>query len=210
MRQSGIAQRSHRRLVVRLVVVVVAMFGFGFALVPLYSTFCKALGLNGRFVDIQDGSYAARSAPVTADKNRTVTVQFLASVNDGLDWEFRPLVHELRVHPGQTYEVKYYARNATDRAVVGQAVPSLAPGLAVKYFTKMECFFFTQQTLAAREQKEMPLTFHVDPRLPREITTLTLAYTFFESKARAATNQDEGRLASVRPDQNNNTRIRLD
>ncbi len=189
-------REANLRLVRRTVLVAVAMFGFGFLLVPLYSVVCDAFGLNGRFVDIQSGDYDQAAAKVRAgtarvDTSRTVTVQFVANRNGALNWEFRPLVRSMKVHPGKVYEVRYFARNLTGREVVGQAVPSLSPGEAVKYFTKIECFCFTRQDLKAREAQEMPLRFMVDPALPRDVRTITLAYTFFDTgdKPPAATAQ---------------------
>ncbi len=189
-------RNGNARLVRRAVLVAVAMFGFGFLLVPIYSVVCDAFGINGRFVDIQSGKYDAgaarlRVAGAQVDTSRTVTVQFVANRNGNLNWEFRPLVRTMKVHPGKVYEVRYFARNLTGREVVGQAVPSLAPGEAVKYFTKIECFCFTRQDLKAGEAKEMPLRFMVDPALPGNVRTITLAYTFFDTgdKPPAATAQ---------------------
>ncbi len=189
-------RNGNARLVRRAVLVAVAMFGFGFLLVPLYSVMCDAFGLNGRFVDIQSGDYDQAAAKVRADSaqvdtSRTVTVQFVANRNGALNWEFRPLVRTMKVHPGKVYEVRYFARNLAGREVVGQAVPSLVPGEAVKYFTKIECFCFTRQDLKAGEAKEMPLRFMVDPALPGNVRTITLAYTFFDTgdKPPAATAQ---------------------
>jgi cytochrome c oxidase assembly protein subunit 11 len=173
------AQRAHanRRIVTRLAVVVLAMFGFGFALVPLYDVFCKVTGLNGK-----TGRIALEQAlSEKVDDQRMVTVEFLATVNSGLPWEFRPVVKKVRVHPGAITEVRYYARNLTDASVTGQAIPSLAPGLAARYFNKTECFCFTRQTLDPREAREMPLRFVVDPDLPAEVRTVSLSYTFYQA-----------------------------
>ena len=178
--------KSHNKLVGKLLLVVVGMFGFGFALAPMYEAFCNAFGINGRFVDIQKGSYDATVATnkMQLDKDRTVTVQFTASRNQNLQWEFRPMETSVTVHPGEVREVKYYAKNMTGKTVVAQAVPSIVPGQASKYFNKMECFCFTQQTFAPGEAKEMPLRFVVDSGLPKKISTLTLAYTFFDTERR--------------------------
>jgi cytochrome c oxidase assembly protein subunit 11 len=111
-----------------------------------------------------------------------VTVEFLATVNSDLPWDFRPMVKRIKVHPGEVTEVNYFARNKTDNLVVGQAVPSLAPGLAAKYFSKTECFCFTRQALGPGESKEMPLRFVVDPELPDEVRTVSLSYTFYQAK----------------------------
>ena len=170
---------ANRKLVGRLGLVVLAMFGFGFALVPLYDVFCEVTGLNGKTgrVAVED----VLSGQV--DTEREVTVEFVVAVNSDLPWDIKPLVRKIRVHPGEITEVKYGARNVTGGTVVGQAVPSLVPGLASKYFNKTECFCFTKQTLAAGEYKEMPLRFVVDPALPKDVNSVALSYTFFRMDA---------------------------
>lgn len=185
--------RSNRKLVKKLTIVVFAMFGFGFALVPMYNLVCDAFGINGRFLDIEQGTYGVkegeskgRKLAARKDLDRTVTVQFTTTLNQNLDWEFRPMTQSMQLHPGEIKRVKYYARNKTGKTVVAQAVPSLAPGQAVKYFTKMECFCFSQQTFKPGEAKEMPLVFVVDPDLPQDISTITLGYTFFDTEKKAA------------------------
>ncbi len=169
---------ANTRVVKRLGIAAVLMFGFGFAMVPLYDVFCDITGINGKTGRLD--TEAALSQEV--DEERLVTVEFLASVNSELPWEFRPMIRKIKVHPGAVTEVNYFARNKTDRQVTGQAIPSLAPGLAAKYFNKTECFCFTRQTLQPRESKEMPLRFIVDPELPEEIRTVSLSYTFFPAK----------------------------
>lgn len=176
----SIAARSsgpgHRRTVLRLVLVVVGMFGFGFALVPLYDVFCEVTGLNGK-----TGVVTAAEVGDEVDTSREVTVELVATVNSGLPWEFRPVTKRMKVHPGKVYEVQYFARNLADREVTGQAVPSVTPGLASKYFNKTECFCFTQQRFEAGEGREMPVRFVVDRDLPEDIETVTLGYTFFNT-----------------------------
>ena len=169
----------------RLLLIVLAMFGFGFALSPLYSAMCKAFGINGRFIEIQNGSYdsSASVAKITeVDKSRSVTVQFTASRNQNMHWEFRPEENTVKVNPGEVRVVKFYAKNLTDKTVIAQAVPSIVPSRAVKYFNKIECFCFTQQTFKPGEARDMPLRFVVDPNLPKNISTVTLAYTFFDTQ----------------------------
>jgi len=168
-------QQANQRVVKRLGIAAVLMFGFGFAMVPLYDVFCDITGLNGKTGRLEQE--AALSQEV--DENRLVTVEFLATVNSKLPWEFKPMIRRIKVHPGEVTEVNYFARNKTDRLVAGQAIPSLAPGLAAKYFNKTECFCFSRQTLQPGESKEMPLRFVVDPQLPEEIRTVSLSYTFF-------------------------------
>ena len=167
---------ANRRLVGRLGLVVVAMFGFGFALVPLYDVFCEITGLNGKTGRLE--AEAALSQEV--DTGREVTVEFVVSVKSDLPWEIKPMVRRIKVHPGEVTEVKYAARNITDGVVVGQAVPSVVPSQASKYFNKTECFCFTQQSLAAGEYKEMPVRFIVDPGLPKNVRSVALSYTFFK------------------------------
>lgn len=170
------------------------MFLFGFVVMPpFYSLICDTFGLNGRFLDIESGEYTSSEGvskgtklAARKDLSRTVTVQFFTSLNQDLKWEFKPITRQLKVHPGEIKTVKFYARNKTGRRVVAQAVPSVAPGQAVKYFTKMECFCFNQQTFETGEVKEMPLVFVVDPDLPKNINTITLAYTFFDTDKKAA------------------------
>jgi len=157
------------------------MFGFGFALVPLYSVFCDITGLNGKTGRID----AEHALTAQVDRDRLVTVELLGSVNSDLPWEFRPMVRQLRVHPGEVTEVHYLARNRKDSRVTGQAVPSVAPGLAAKYFNKTECFCFTRQTLQAGEAKEMPVRFVVDPALPEDVVRISLSYTFFQAPGAA-------------------------
>lgn len=173
---------ANKRIVRRLLVAVIAMFGFGFALVPLYDVFCDITGINGKTGRLEREQALSQEI----DEERMVTVEFLASVNGELPWDFKPTTRRIKVHPGAVTEVTYTARNRTANTVVGQAVPSVAPGLAAKYFNKTECFCFTRQTLGPDEEKEMPLRFVVDPNLPEEIGTVSLSYTFFLAREEAA------------------------
>ena len=170
------SNRSNRRTALRLVVVVVAMFGFGYALVPLYDVLCEITGLGGR-----TGVVAADALDDGVDRHRTVQVQFLGTVNSRLPWEFRPSVASMEVHPGQVYETTYFARNLSTAAVTGQARPSVAPSVASLHFNKTECFCFVEQTLAPGEARDMPVRFVLSRDLPPEIATVTLSYTFFNS-----------------------------
>ena len=169
--------RANRRMLVRLSVVALAMFGFGYALVPFYDAICAALGVN---------SLVARSeAPANAqvDGSRTITVEFDANAHN-LPWQFRPLVRHVKVHPGEVATVEYEIANVRSEPVSAQAVPSYGPTRAGEYFHKMECFCFTQQTLAPGETRRMPVVFVVDPKLPKDVSTITLSYTFFEVAGR--------------------------
>jgi cytochrome c oxidase assembly protein subunit 11 len=163
-----------RTLVGKLAVLTVGMFGFGYLLVPLYDVFCDITGLGGR-----TSNEAAVNVTVEPDLDRTVEVEFIASLNQGAPWEFRPMVSRMTVHPGQMYTTEFWARNLRDVDRVGQAVPSVAPGTAAKFFEKTECFCFERQEFAAGEGKPMPVTFIVDPELPAHVDTITLSYTFF-------------------------------
>lgn len=180
----------------KLVIIAMLMFGFGFALVPLYSLVCDAFGINGRFLEIESGEYTAvegeKQGEVLSrhvDKSRTVKVQFFTTLNQNMNWKFKALTHSVKVHPGEITEVRFYAKNMMDKDVVAQAIPSLQPSQAIKYFTKMECFCFSQQTLRAGEGREMPLKFVVNPDLPKNIGTITLAYTFFDTGLKAKTEE---------------------
>ena len=196
-------QSANKKTVKRLVLVATAMFLFGSVVMPpFYSLLCDTFGINGRFVDIENGQYASKEGKLKGGKlaarkdlSRTVTVQFFTSLNQNLQWEFKALTRQIKVHPGEIKTVKFFAHNKTGRRVVAQAVPSVAPGQAVKYFTKMECFCFNQQTFEADEAKEMPLQFVVDPDLPKNINTITLAYTFFDTDKNAAKSKSNNKLA---------------
>ncbi len=161
------------------------MFGFGFALVPLYNVFCDITGLNGK-----TGAVSEQQAAVyEVDESREITVEFIASLNESLNWEFAPSVTKMKVHPGKVYTTQYFARNANGQPMIGQAVPSVMPSAASGYFNKTECFCFTKQLFEAGEGREMPVSFVVDPRLPEHIKTLTLSYTFFDVTQTAMTTQ---------------------
>jgi cytochrome c oxidase assembly protein subunit 11 len=176
---------DNRRSFARMALVAVAMFGFGYLLVPLYDVFCEITGLNGKTGQVDEAAVAKRYVP---DTDRWVEVQFVASNNLGMPWEFGPVVATMRVHPGQVYMTEYSAYNPTKVDMVGQAVPSVAPGKASRYFNKTECFCFSNQPLAAGERKAMPVRFIIDPNLPPGISTVTLAYTVFDVTETVAMN----------------------
>ena len=168
-------QNKNNKMVLKLLIVVVGMFGFGFALVPLYDVLCDALGINGKPSDT-----AAVYEAVEIDESRLVTVDFITRINTGMPWEFRTETKRVKVHPGQLNKVDFYVRNPAKTAIVGQAVPSVSPGPAAIYMNKTECFCFESQTLAAGERVELPVRFIVDPALPEEIGSLSLGYTLFD------------------------------
>jgi cytochrome c oxidase assembly protein subunit 11 len=167
--------QANRRLVKGLLIAVLAMFGFGFALVPLYNVFCDITGLNGK-----TRNEAVAAVDDEADKSRTVTVEFVASVNQSAPWQFAPKIAKMKVHPGEFYQTSFVAENLTDQDLVGQAVPSVSPGLAAQHFQKIECFCFSRQDFKPHENKDMPVVFRLDPNLSPEVSTVTLSYTFFK------------------------------
>lgn len=178
----GSIAQANRRLGLKLGMVAIGMFAFGFALAPLYDVFCEVTGLNGKTGRV-DAEVAAAAG---VDRARVVTVEFTGHANSGLPWEFEPLVKKIEVHPGQATTVKYRARNLANESVTGHAVPSVAPGQAASHFKKIECFCFTEQKLAAGESREMPVRFVVDPELPPQVHTVTLSYAFFNTDKRSA------------------------
>ncbi len=171
--------RSNGKVIKKLVLVVFAMFGFGFALVPLYDVFCDITGLNGKTNDV---AVAYKNDGI--DTTRTVKVQFITRMAKGIPWQFEPVINEILVHPGEVKFVNFYAKNKSKRDIIGKAVPSVSPGIAGGYFQKIECFCFTHQPLKAGEEVEMGLQFYVDIDLPSEINTLTLSYTLYEISAK--------------------------
>ena len=172
----GDAPRSITRTVAKLSVVVVAMFAFVFVvMVPLYNVLCDALGINGKYTA---GQYEVVEAAV--DTSREIRVQFVATNNDGMPWEFHPSQSVLHVHPGAVTDTTFYAKNTTPKAMVAQAIPSFSPARAAQYFHKTECFCFHQQPLAEGAEANMPLQFIVDQDIPDDINVITLSYTIFD------------------------------
>ncbi len=176
----------NRVLLGKLVVVAALMFGFGWALVPLYRAICDLTGIN--ILTGRDPGAAQRAQNTQVDLTRTIVVEFDAN-NQG-PWRFKPHVNHMQVHPGELVQVDYDLVNLEARAMAGQAIPSYAPRQADRYVQKLECFCFKQQTLAAHETRKFPVVFFIDPELPRDVTQLTLSYTFFEVPG--ATAQSEG------------------
>lgn len=159
----------------KLSVIPILMFGFGFALVPLYDVFCEITGINGKTGRVEASTINADQV----DTSRTIEVRFLANTNAGLPWSFEPVVKRMEVHPGKLYEARYRVRNTSQQPTIGQAIPSVSPGLAAEHFNKTECFCFTQQELAGLESREMPLRFIVNSAISDNIEQITLSYTFF-------------------------------
>lgn len=162
--------------VVKLTLTAVAMFAFVFVvMVPLYDVLCDALGINGK---TSGEAYTAVQAGV--DESRTVTIQFVATNNEGMPWEFGPSVTTMKVHPGASNDTVFYAYNPLPKAMIAQAIPSISPARAAAYFHKTECFCFNQQLLDGESRADMPLQFIVDRDLPPDIRTITLSYTIFD------------------------------
>lgn len=182
----------NRSMLVKLVIMAAVMFGFGFALVPLYRAICQITGVNNL---VKRDVTAADVKNTQVDATRTVSIEFDANARGAL--EFTPERNSLDVHPGEVTVVKYRVTNEQNRAVSAQAIPSYAPRLAIEYFKKIECFCFTQQTLAAHETREMPVVFYVDPKLPRDVKTITLSYTFFELGVTAGKTASTGAAPAI-------------
>lgn len=158
--------------------IVVGMFGFGFAMVPLYDILCSVTGLNGSTTGRIE---AASLLTSKIDINRTITVEFDSTTNAELPWEFYPMVKKIQIHPGEIKEVSYFVKNNSDKAIIAQAIPGITPWQATSHFNKTECFCFTQQKLEPGESKEMPLKFVIDANLPEDFNTITLSYTFMDT-----------------------------
>ena len=163
--------------VLKLFLVPLFMFGFGFALVPLYDVFCEVTGLNGKTGRVE----ASALDPRQIDASRTVTVKFIAVQGNGLPWNFEPTVRQMEVHPGKVYQTAYRVVNRAPRKTAGQAIPSVSPTRASLHFNKTECFCFSRQELEAGETRDMPLRFVINHELPSEIEEVTLSYTFFDA-----------------------------
>jgi cytochrome c oxidase assembly protein subunit 11 len=174
---------DNRRMLGKLLVVAAAMFGFGYALVPMYRAVCEALGINVLSLNeqrVQNGTWSGRKdvSNTQVDRSRLVTVEFDANARG--PWDFKPAKSSLQVHPGEMATVMYEFRNVQNRTMAAQAIPSYAPKQSSAHFNKLECFCFNEYTLAPGESKQWPVVFVIDPKLPKDVTTITLSYTFFE------------------------------
>lgn len=168
-------RKLNAQMMGKLVIVAVMMFGFGYALVPLYQKICEITGIN---ILTPKDAMVEGIGNTQVDKSRTITVEFDA--NSQGPWRFRPTVSSVQVHPGEMTQVVYEVVNTQNRSIDGQAIPSYAPQQVAAHFKKVECFCFKQQTLAPNEAKQMPVVFFIDPSLPKDVKTITLSYTFFE------------------------------
>lgn len=169
--------QANRQLGWRLALVALFFGGFGFALVPLYDVICRITGINGR-------TNAVAATPLVntqVDTSRWVTVQFLSHTMPGVGLEFKPGQFSMQVRPGEVAHATYTVRNTSGQVFVGQAIPSVTPAVGAAHFNKIECFCFSQQTFQAGEVRQMPVVFIVSPELDRDLSTLTLSYTFFEA-----------------------------
>lgn len=178
-------ETQHKSLVRKLVLTVVAMFGFGFALVPLYDIFCEVTGINGK-----TSTVAAESSNYV-DESRLVTVEFIARTQGQLPWTFKPVVKKMKVHPGQMHQVNFEVANLSANNMVVQAVPSVSPGVAATYFNKIECFCFNQQPLTNGQVASLGLQFYIDKELPPQYSTVTLSYTLYDIGDSLAENEFE-------------------
>jgi cytochrome c oxidase assembly protein subunit 11 len=176
MQDAGNRTAENRHTLRKLLVVAVVMFGFGWALIPLYRAICEITGIN--LVTNKDPGAEQRARNTQVDTSRTVVVEFDA--NRQGPWRFKPQVNHMTVHPGELVQVEYELVNLEGRAMAGQAIPSYAPRHSAQYFEKLECFCFQQQTLAAGESRKFPVVFFVSPDLPQDVKQITLSYTFFE------------------------------
>ncbi len=163
-----------KNLIPALILLTLSMFAFAFALIPLYNVLCKNLGINGKTAKRASG----KSTHI--DRSRQIRVEFITNLNKQLNWNFYPHIQHVYLHPGENILIYFSAKNNANHTMTVQAIPSVSPGIAANYLKKTECFCFTQQTLNAKQKKELPVLFHLDPNLPKAIHTITLAYTLFD------------------------------
>ena len=175
-RLEALRRRLNVAMFGKLAVVTALMFGFGYALVPLYRKICEITGVNE--LTQTDGGAAAFAKSTQVDLARTITVEFDSNARG--PWRFKPVTNAMKVHPGELTTVIYEIANQQNRAMQAQAIPSYVPAVAMQYFRKVECFCFKQQALAPNEAKQFPVVFVIDPKIPKNVDTITLSYTFFE------------------------------
>ena len=173
-------RKENLKVTGKLAVIALGMFAFGYALVPIYRAICEMTGINVLALSERQvpGMGPTLPANTQVDTSRKITIEFDTNVRG--PWDFKPLVRSMEVHPGELTTVMYEFQNIQNRTMAAQAIPSYAPRQAANHFSKIECFCFTQYTLAPGEKKEWPVAFVIDPRLPKDVTTITLSYTFFE------------------------------
>jgi cytochrome c oxidase assembly protein subunit 11 len=173
------APAENKRLTLKLLGFAAGSFAFGFALIPLYDVLCDLTGFGNQKLLVEN-----RATTGTPDDSRSITIDFVAELPSVGNWEFRPVVTSMQVHPGRLYETEFVAHNLTGREQIAQAVPNVAPGRAAGYFRKTECFCFTPQKFAVDEQRPMPVRFVIDPSIPRSVDRITLSYTFYDESTR--------------------------
>lgn len=173
-------KQANSKMVGKLAVITVAMFAFGYALVPMYKAICEMTGINILALGDRNipGAQAATPLNTQIDTSRTITVEF--DTNSSGPWDFKPAVRSIQVHPGELATVMYEFQNVQNHRMAAQAIPSYAPKQAAAHFNKLECFCFNQYTLEAGEKKQWPVAFVIDPKLSKDVSTITLSYTFFE------------------------------
>ena len=176
---AAVLRGDNSRMVGKLLVITALMFAFGYALVPVYRAICSALGINILSVSERTvNGTAPKLANTQIDTSRTVTVEFDANAR-GV-WDFKPAIQSVKVHPGEMVTVMYEFKNIQNRTMAAQAIPSYAPMQAMAHFNKVECFCFSEYTMKAGESKSWPVVFYIDKKLPKDVSTITLSYTFFE------------------------------
>jgi cytochrome c oxidase assembly protein subunit 11 len=174
-------KKSHRKIMIYGSIAAAMMFGFCFAMVPLYGLICKKTGLNSSAANAELLTSVTAETKEKPDLSRTITVQFVAVNHKGMPWDFYPRAKTIDVHPGENNKIYFYAKNTTGKTMQVQAIPSMTPTDALAYFHKIECFCFNQQTLKSQESKEMPMIFRIDNNIPQSIRVITLAYTLFDT-----------------------------
>ena len=190
-------QRENSKMVGKLAVIVLGMFAFGYALVPIYNAICEMTGINVLALGERriPGTSSSQAANTQVDRTRSITVEFDANARG--PWEFKPAMRSLQVHPGELATVMYEFQNMQNRTMSAQAIPSYAPRQSAAHFNKLECFCFTQYTLAPGEKKQWPVAFVIDNKLPKDVTTITLSYTFFEVGGKTPAAPGAGRNAAA-------------
>lgn len=169
-------KQANKKVIKYCVIATLGMFGFGFAMVPLYNTFCQITGLNGKTAGRYQVDYA-----VEVDPSRTIKIQFMTNLNQGMPWEFKPMAKSLTVHPGEIKQVSFYVKNLSNKPIIGRAIPSISPGILASYMHKTECFCFNEQLLNPGESQVLPLMFFLDKDFPKQYSEMTLSYTLFDT-----------------------------
>jgi len=184
------ASKKNRRLLFICVLTAFGMFGFGFALVPLYNVFCKVTGVNGK----TGGPVNYLGGPI--DTSRTITVEFVATNNANMSWDFHPMTKKVELHPGEMKRISYFVHNESGKDMSVQAIPSVTPGYAARHLKKTECFCFTTQKLKRDQSAVWPILFHLETSIPKKVNTVTLSYTLFDlSKYKIKPRKESGRIS---------------